>query len=193
MRAYPTKAYLEERLSYNPGTGIFTWKPIPELSRHERRWNTVFAGTVAGYHQPNAKGKVVRVKIDVGPYKRMYGHRLAMIISGVEVPEGMDIDHENRDPTDNRLCNLRVASRSQNVANGGLKDKKPSGGYLGVYTRKGTSKYVAFIASRKTKKSHTGYFDDPKEAAMQRDVWAIKMHGEFATLNFPRSLYHLTA
>jgi hypothetical protein len=43
------------------------------------------------------------------------------------------------------------------------------------------------------KKMVAKVFDTPQEAAMWRDRMVIKHWGEFGVLNFPRSLYYLTA
>src|SRR5688572_14268873 len=42
--------------------------------------------------------------------RKVYMHRLIL-----GAPRGMDVDHENRDGLDNRRCNIRVATRSQNI------------------------------------------------------------------------------
>lgn len=44
-------------------------------------------------------------------------HRVMLIASGVGIPLGFECDHINRDPSDNRLCNLRVVTRSANQQN----------------------------------------------------------------------------
>jgi len=45
-------------------------------------------------------------------------HRLVWMSGwGKPIPLGMEIDHINRDPSDNRLDNLRLASASQNARN----------------------------------------------------------------------------
>ncbi len=47
------------------------------------------------------------------------------------IPEGMEIDHINRNRRDNRLENLRLVSRSQNNFNKG-KYRNNTSGYKGV-------------------------------------------------------------
>ena len=42
-------------------------------------------------------------------------HQLVMRTFVGEPPEGMEVLHKNGDPTDNRLCNLRYGSRTENI------------------------------------------------------------------------------
>lgn len=90
-------------------------------------------------------------------------------------PEGYDIDHINGNPLDNRLINLRVATRSQNMAN--VKKAK----YKGVY-KVASGKYKAVITIN-YKQHHLGVFDTAEEAALIYNEAAIKYHGEYANLN----------
>lgn len=95
-----------------------------------------------------------------------------------------EIDHIDRNPDNNRIENLRQATRSQNTIN-----IPPSG--------KGTSKYKGvsknpkdgffYARSHKNKKDkHIGIFKCEKDAAKAYDDYVIKEYGEFAYLNFPR-------
>ena len=49
--------------------------------------------------------------------KRQYVHRYVWEQANGPIPAGMCIDHINRDHTDNRLENLRLATYSQNFMN----------------------------------------------------------------------------
>jgi len=55
--------------------------------------------------------------------KRFYVHRLVMEAFVGECPEGMSVDHINRDRTDNRRCNLRFASAKEQCMNSSKADK----------------------------------------------------------------------
>jgi hypothetical protein len=91
------------------------------------------------------------------------------------------IDHINGDKSDNRLCNLRVASRSQNNANSKL-SKRNKSGYKGVLWSKEKKKWRAEI--RKDKKSkHLGYFDNILDAVKAYNKTAIEYFGEYALCN----------
>lgn len=100
----PSLEELQERFNYDPETGQLTWKKPPGFRAKP--------GDPAGYL--TTKG-YLRVKLGESHYRV---HRLIWKLShGEDPPAGMDIDHINRDRTDNRLANLRLATRSDNVNN----------------------------------------------------------------------------
>ena len=104
----------------------------------------------------------------------------------IDVADGLLIDHVNQDSMDNRRANLRGATRAQNIRNRKKFAKSSSSKYKGVYWRKKTRKWEVKITFEK-KKIHLGTFCDEIEAAKAYDRAAIKYHGEFASLNFPKS------
>jgi len=87
--------------------------------------------------------------------------------------------HINRDKLDNRRCNLRPITDSQNSCNQG-KQKNNTSGYKGVCWNRG--KWLAQIGTN-GKTIYLGRYDDPKEAAQAYNKAALKYHGEFAVLN----------
>ena len=107
-------------------------------------------------------------------------HRLIM-----GFPE-KSVDHKNSNGLDNRRENLRVSGDFGNAANHLLRGK-PQSGFWGVYKyirKKGKIRWRA-VVFKDEEPIHAGWFDDPQEAAIARDLLAIKIHGEFAALNFP--------
>lgn len=65
-------------------------------------------------------------------------HRIIM-----NAPDNLHIDHINGNRLDNRKCNLRLCTRSQNALN---KNKYCGRGpYIGVHFTKRTGKYEAYI------------------------------------------------
>lgn len=50
-------------------------------------------------------------------HKKVYAHRAAWMLAHGDIPQGMVIDHINGDGTDNRLCNLRLVTKSVNQRN----------------------------------------------------------------------------
>jgi hypothetical protein len=99
------------------------------------------------------------------------------------------IDHINRDRFDNRKCNLRPASFTQNQAN---RDRLPNNtsGYKGVsFYRDPTKGYCRSQIRYRYRKFHLGNFTCEIEAARNYDVFALLLFGEFAVLNFPDANY----
>ncbi len=96
-------------------------------------------------------------------------------------PKGMEVDHKNGNKLDNRRCNLRAATKSQNMMNQ-RKRKTSKTGVKGVHFSKQKQKYCAEIVVN-GKKKHLGFFSDLEEAKLARYKAATEMHGEFVRLN----------
>lgn len=135
------------RLSYCPDSGEFRWK----TARVGARVGTV-AGTIGnGYRQVVLRG-------------RTYGaHRIAwLLMTGVWPSE--QVDHINRDRSDNRWNNLRIASNAQNAHNSGRRSDNTSG-FKGVGWDGKRQLWRADIKLPGVRK-HLGMFRDPAEAHM---------------------------
>lgn len=156
-----TQNYLRELLSYDPETGDFRWL-IPAKGRRP----------IAG--GKNAVGYILITILG----KQYYAHRLVWFyVHGVWPKEF--IDHINGKTDDNRLCNLREATNSQNNMN---RRKYPpnSTGFRGVALDKRRGTYHAQI-SLHNRNIRVGPFATA-EAAYQRYLILIKeVQGEFAS------------
>lgn len=151
-------------LRYEPDTGRFFWRV--HMGRKTR------AGKQAGCAGPEGRN-VIRV------HGRIYqAARLAWLITYREWPEN-DVDHINGDPTDNRLCNLRAATRGQNMANKRM-HKNNTSGVKGVHLHRQTGKWRAVVRIN-GKNRHLGLFEDKHEAGRVYFAAAQKLFGEFAT------------
>lgn len=94
---------------------------------------------------------------------------------------GMDVDHINGNPLDNRRENLRICTHSQNLINRGA-NRTNKTGYKGVSYHKRDRMYQAQIIVM-YKRIHGGFFKTAKEAAVKYNELAKKYHGEFAYQN----------
>ena len=87
-------------------------------------------------------------------------------------------DHINKNPLDNRKCNLRFATMSQNGMNSNIRTNNTSG-VTGVCWHKAKEKWTAYIYLDK-RCINLGYFSDFNEAVKVRLKAEQKHYGEFA-------------
>lgn len=106
---------------------------------------------------------------------------------GIPVPEGYTVDHIDRNPLNNQIDNLRLATSAQQQHNQGPR-KTNTSGYKGVSLDKRCQKYRVRITDIDGEEIFLGYFEDRVEAARAYDMTAIRYYGEFAVLNFPLAL-----
>lgn len=139
---------LREVFEYIPETGHFLWKVAGKRRR---------AGEVAGSKTSNG---YIRLHVN-GQYIK--AHRAAWLYVNGHLPQDQ-IDHINRDRTDNRIENLRLATSQENNRN-----RCPQGqgvtGFRGV--TKSRSRFKAEIRLN-YKTIHIGCFDTAEEAAVAR-------------------------
>lgn len=99
----------------------------------------------------------------------------------IGAPVGLEVDHINRNPLDNRRENLRLCTPSQNHANTGHLTGGSSQ-YRGVCWDAGYGAWMAYIKVNGRFKG-LGRFQDERKAALAYDSAAAKIFGSFATLN----------
>ena len=162
----PTAAEVLRLLSYCPETGQFRWigKPSPRIA----------AGALAGTVTHNGYR---HIKVGDRYFK---AHRLAWLCSTGLWPADQ-IDHINGDRDDNRIANLRAATRSLNMQN--LKAAsagKRSCTYLGVHQLKGSRRFYARIRIQGRSRS-LGTFTTA-EAAFAAYVEAKRQHHAGCTI-----------
>ena len=146
-------------------------------------------------HLQNREGDVVgKAIIDIDDYWKAIKHRWHMDSNGYaknngsaglhkivigDVPESMEIDHIDRNPLNNMKSNLRVVSRSQNLANSGM-SKNNTTGFKGVYMNHGKIVSQIYFDG---KLRYLGTFKGKIEAAKAYDIAAIERSGDFALTN----------
>jgi len=99
----------------------------------------------------------------------------------VNASADLQVDHINMNKLDNRRCNLRICTRSQNKYNTAAPSHNTSG-FKGVLWRKNSNKWMARV-SVNGKYISLGLYDDILDAARAYNEAALKYHGEFARLN----------
>jgi hypothetical protein len=156
-----TAKQLRDLIFYDPETGLCTWL----VSRGNRK-----RGSGAGCI--NGSGY-----IDIKIEKIYQVHRLAFLYMTGEWPKN-EVDHINMIRSDNRWCNLRAATRSQNFANQHVYSCNPTG-YKGVM--KYYHKWIARIRVNGTQ-LYLGLYPTPEEAHAAYCVAAKKHFGDFARL-----------
>ena len=169
-----TKDILNELLNYDKESGEFTWKVRVEgMFKHKSNlsaWNTRYAGKTAG--SVSGTG-YVEMRI-LGSSQK--AHRLAMIMTFGCAPEF--VDHINNNRSDNRIVNLREATRSENCRNS-VKNSNNTSGVKGVSLLKRTGKWAARIRFCK-KLYFLGYFSEIKDAEDAVRKKRAELHGDFA-------------
>lgn len=158
-RAFLSAQALRDRVSYDPLTGCMTWKAgcRPALIGKE-------VGSIwRGYRVTKFDGRNYQL------------HRLAWLYVHGELPDG-EIDHVNGVGTDNRIANLRIATRQQNAVN-----RRAQGGRALKGITANRNKWAAQIRIN-GKNTYLGSFDTPEQAHAVYAARARELHGEFARL-----------
>jgi len=172
--------FLKTCLQYEPETGTFRWRRRPVDHFSDKRIANAFNSTWPGRRAGSVK-KDGRTDIYVSGM-RLKAHRLVWLFETGAWP-AKHLDHINGDPSDNRICNLREATDSQNGFNRGP-GKNNTSGYKGVYWDKPCSKWRAQIMVKR-KVVFLGHFATPEDAAKAYAVGAQRYAGEFSRAVVP--------
>ena len=155
-----TQEELKEYFEYNKDTGVFIWK----VSRGQSKKGKI-AGNLGnkGYIQIRLKGKSYQA------------HRLAWLYEFGSFPS-VDLDHKDRDKTNNMISNLREVSSMQNSQNRSISTLNKTGviGVMFLNEKRRKKRYVAHI-KHKGKNIRIGYFLTLEEATKARKNKEIEL------------------
>ena len=160
-----TQDRLKQLLTYSPETGLFSWN----VDRGGRR-----AGDIAGC----SKRTYVAISVDDRIYR---AHLLAWLYMTGEWPSPF-VDHRDLNKHNNAWSNLRLATKSQNMANVGL-IKSNKSGFKGVSRYRQGEPYGRPWQACINKDGKTiglGQYATKEEAHAAYVAAAKRLFGEFA-------------
>ncbi len=151
---------------------LFVYDPKTKSKlRHKVNRKMVIAGTEvpaskhsAGYHVCNVLGKT------------KYIHHVVWEMHNGPIPEGMEVDHIDRDRTNNLLENLRLGTGSQNMGNSTGHSDKSGGLPKGVY--KARNKFYGKIMHKGINHKFSSY--EVEEVVTWSKNKREELFGEFA-------------
>jgi hypothetical protein len=166
-----------EYFTYDQETGLLAHR-LPPRSRFktDAGWRQsvtkLSRNTPGSIHYINGKPHAIFV---VANRQSLYAHRIIWEMCNGPIPKGMEIDHIDCDPCNNRLHNLRLASRAENCRNTRVKRS----GLKGAWFDARSKKWGAEIRAGEIRK-WLGSFDTQEEAHAAYCAAAKELHGEFA-------------
>lgn len=158
----PTQKQLKQLFNYDSETGRLIRISHPKKNQRH------LIGKPAGGRHPEGGW---RVSVNNTCYLNC---RLVWMWNYGEDPGELEIDHIDGDRSNDRLDNLRLATRQQNEANK-CTTRANTSGHKGVSWYKRLSKWRVDVCGKTI-----GYFSDLDEAIKVRKETAIQLRGEFA-------------
>jgi hypothetical protein len=146
-----TQEEIKSALKYDQDTGIFYFL----VDSHKRKINQPAS-------RKHSKGYVYLYVLG----KCILAHRAAWIYVYGKIEDSMQIDHINRNRSDNRISNLRLVSQSENIHNSSIR-KTNTSGFVGVGKNCHSKKWRSRI-THNGKDIHLGYFFTKEEAMLAR-------------------------
>lgn len=166
-----TQERLKELLNYDPEAGVFVWLKTTS--------NRVKVGRVAGNINKTTRYRYLRID------RKLYSaSSLAFLYMEGYFPEH-EVDHRNRNMSDDRWENLRHVSRQCNMRNKSVYKANKSG-ITGIFWNKRRQRWTAQIGIS-DKKVHLGTFKSIIDAAKVR--WNAEVKYGFPDCNTTSSAY----
>ena len=158
---------LSKYLKYNPETGVGTWIVSP--------CNRIKSLTIAGCY--NRMGY-----LDIKYKNKLYrGHRLFWYLQTKKDPSHFTIDHIDQNKANNKFCNLRLATHTQQCQNVFIY-KNNTTGVRGIRWREFRQRYEARIVFD-GKRIQLGSFRTFDQAVAARQSKELELYGEFSPLH----------
>jgi hypothetical protein len=146
---------------------LFAYEDGQLIYRQTRKGHKPLAGGLAntGYWRVNINGK------------KYQAHRLIYLMFHGHTPTF--VDHIDGDKTNNKIENLRAATREQNQHNRKVRRDNISGA-KNVRWDKKAAKWRVIVSRPHSKQQHIGFFDDLDLAKFVASEHHDKYHGDFA-------------
>lgn len=172
----PSVEFVRQALRYEDGRLYWLERPRDHFRSGpvQGTCNTKWAGKEAGKMR---RGQIPPRWVVCLNYQEYLRYRIVWVLCNGEWPAGQ-IDHVDRNPLNDRIENLRLATPSQNQANQ-LISRRNTSGYKGAYWRPERGHWTARIIVQ-GKKSYLGSYATPEEAHAAYMAAAREHFGEFA-------------
>jgi len=162
FKPLPPLGYVKARFDYNPEIGVLSFKEktsdIEPDAAKRANWNKRYAGKEAGSVAHGRGGyRFIHVWLDDSHY---CAHRLIWLLMTGEVPPD-ELDHKDRDATNNSWLNLRLTDRNSNTRNASKRQDNTSG-HSGVSWSKAHNRWKVQIQFNKRR--HTSLHESKNEA-----------------------------
>ena len=178
----PPLDYLNECFRYCSQSGSLFWKQRPRehfnTIRGFRSFNSQFANKETS-RVTNQGYKSVYLTLQDKKHE-LSVHRIAWALYYESDPGNFQIDHINKNPGDNRIVNLRLATAGQNTRN--TRARTGTSRFKGVYFDKSKNKWKSQYQLN-GKRKHIGYYSSQEAAATAFNHAAHSEYKEFANLN----------
>lgn len=156
--------YFNSMLSYDPDTGVLTWKHREPPSKSNNTFNSLYANKVVGFLKASNKSKTTYLGLKIeGKYYS--AHRVIFAMMAGYMPN--EVDHIDHNGLNNKWGNLRASNRTDNSKNLPMQKSNKSG-HIGVNWHKSAKKWQARAVNLEGKRVDLGRYDNIEDAIAVR-------------------------